>query len=108
MNSPQSRRPLRLRVALLALSLAAMTTQVAGATTAPGSGGPLAAQASVAAALPMPGERELLAWLTRILRLPPVSGSWALLIAGLTGAGAIGYRRSVFANHALDVHRLRT
>jgi|SRR5215470_4054164 len=111
MNSLQSRRPLRLKVALLALSLAAMTTQVGGATTAPGNGGPLAAQASVAAAIPMPGERELLAWLarlTRVVRLKPESGNWALLIAGLTGAWAIGHRRrSAFGSRALDPYRLR-
>ena len=107
MKHPQSRRSLRLKAAFLALSLAAMTTQVGGATAAPGAGEAPAVQPSAAAALPIPGERELLAWLTRVLRVPPVSGGWALLIAGLAGAWAIGYRRSAFANHALDLRRLR-
>jgi len=109
MNQPQSRRSLRLPTALLALSLAAMTTQVGGATASPGLGEPPAAQASVvAAALPIPGERELLAWLARVLPLPPESGNWALLIAGLTGAWAIGRRRmSSSGSRALDLRRLR-
>jgi hypothetical protein len=108
MNQPQSRRSLRLPTALLALSLAAMTTQVGGATASPGLGEPPAAQASVAAALPIPGERELLAWLTRALPSPPESGNWALLIAGLTGAWAIGRRRmSSSGSRALDLRRLR-
>jgi len=108
MNQPQSRRSLRLPTALLALSLAAMTTQVGGATASPGLGEPPAVHASVAAALPIPGERELLAWLTRVLPSPPESGNWALLIAGLTGAWAIGRRRmSSSGSRALDLRRLR-
>ena len=110
MKPLQFRRPMRLKAALLALSLVAMTTQVGGASAALGVGEPPAAQLSVAAALPMPGERELLAglaWLTRVVRLPPESGNWALLIAGLTGAWAIGHRRRFsFGSRALDPYRL--
>lgn len=111
MKPSRSRRPLRLKAALFALSIVAMTTQVGGAT-APAGGGELpAAQVRAAAAVPLPGERELLAWLawlTSVLRGPPVSGSWALLIAGISGVWAIGRRRmSAPGGRSLDPYRLR-
>jgi hypothetical protein len=109
-HSPQkSRRPLALKAALFALSIVAMTTQVGGATAAPGVGAP-ATHAS-ATLIPLPDERELLAWLARLtgaLHGPPVSGSWALLIAGISGVWAIGRRRTAsLRSHALDLHRLQ-
>ncbi len=108
MKLSPSRRPLRLTAAMFALSLVAMTTQVGGATAPAGGGGRPAAQVRAAAAIPLPGERELLAWLTSVLRGPPVSGSWALLVAGISGVLAIGRRRmSAPGGRSLDPHRLR-
>ena len=102
---------MRIKAALFALSIAAMTTQVGGATAAAGIGEPLAARVSAAAAIPLPGERELLgwlAWLARVSRAPPVLGSWALLLAGVAGVWAIGHRRmSAPGGHSLDPYGLR-
>jgi hypothetical protein len=95
MKTTRARTPLRLRATLIALSIVAMATQVGGATAA-AVDQPRAAKVSAATVIPVPGERELLAWLARLtdgLRGPPVSGGWALLLAGLTGVWAIGRRR---------------
>lgn len=99
---------LRLKGAIFALSIAAMATQVGGASAVPGvAGEPPVAQLS-AAIVPVPGERELLAWLTSVSRGSPVPGSWALLIAGLAGVWAIGRRRvSAIGNRTLIPYRLR-
>lgn len=91
MKPPQSRSRLRIQAALFALLLAAVTPQVGGA-----------------AAIPLPGEYELLAWLASVLRAPPVWGSWALLAAGISGVWAIGHRRmSAPGGGSLDPYGLR-
>jgi hypothetical protein len=99
--------PWRLRGAIFALSIAAMATQAGRATVAPGvAGGPPVAHVS-AASVSLPGGRELLAWLASELRGPPASGSWMLLLAGLTGVWAIGRRRvSALGSRTLHPHRL--
>ena len=107
MNPTRSRRLLRLKGTIFALSLAAMASQVGGATAAPREAGARPA-VHLSASLPLPGARELLAGLASPVRHAPGSGSWALLIAGLTGAWAIGRRRvSAIGSRSLDPHRLR-
>ena len=108
MKSTRAHTRSRLKGALFALALAAMASQVGGASAAPGTAGELPAARVSAAIVPMPGERELLAWITVVLRGSPVPRSWALLLAGLAGVCAIGHRRvSAFGNHTLIPHRLR-
>jgi hypothetical protein len=100
--------PLRLRGALLALSIAAMATQVSGASAAPEMAGarPVPAAASAAAALS--DEHAQLTGLASLLRGPQVSGSGALLVAGLLGVWAIGHRRvSAAGSRSLDPQGLR-
>ena len=108
MKPKLARTRLRLIGTLLALSTAAVATQVSGASATPRIGlEPPAAHLS-AALVALPGERELLAWVTSVLRGSPVPGSWALLIAGLTGVWAIGRRRiSALGGGTLDPFRLR-
>jgi hypothetical protein len=108
MKPTRAHARLRLKGTLLALSIAAMATQVGGASAAPRMTlEPPVAHLSTAVAL-MPGERELLAWITSVLRGSPVPGSWALLIAGLTGVWAIGRRRvAALGNGTLDSYGLR-
>ena len=108
MKPTRARTRLRLTGTLLALSIAAMATQVGGASAAPR----MALEPPVghvsAAIVPVPGERELLAWVASVLRGSPVPGSWALLIAGLTGVWGIGRRRiSALGSGTLDPYRLR-
>jgi hypothetical protein len=108
MNPKRAHPRLRLKGTLFALVLAAMATQVGGASAIPGTAGePPAAQVS-ATLVPVPGERELLAWITSVLQGSPVPGSWALLLAGLAGVCAIAHRRaSAIGDHTLRPHRLR-
>lgn len=107
MKSTRAHSRLRLKGTLLALVVAAMASQVGGASAVPRMAGEPPAQVS-AAIVPVPGERELLAWVTSVLRGSPLPGSWALLLAGLAGVWAIGYRRvSALGNHTLMPHRLR-
>jgi hypothetical protein len=109
MKPTRAHTPLRLKGAIFALSLAAMATQVGGASATSGvaAGERPVAQVS-AVSLPVPGERELLAWLTGMLRGSPVPGSWALLVAGLAGVWAIGRRRvSAIGDRTLIPYPLR-
>jgi hypothetical protein len=108
MKPTRAHTRLRLKGAIFALSIAAMTTQVGGASMAPGvAGEPPVAQVS-AASLPVPGERELLVWVTTVLHGSPLPGSWALLVAGLAGVWAIGRRRvSAIGDRTLIPYRLR-
>jgi len=108
MKPTRARSPLRLKATLFALSIAAMATQVGGASAAGAVAGlPSVAQASTAA-IPIAGERELLAFLVKVLRGPPQSASWALLVAGLLGVGAIGHRRiCALGSRSLDPYRVR-
>jgi hypothetical protein len=108
MKPRQTRARLRLKETLLALAIAAMATQVGGASAAPRiTLEPPVAHVSTAIA-PVPGERELLAWITSVLRGSPVPDRWALLIAGLTGVWAIGRRRiAALGNGTLDSYGLR-
>lgn len=107
MKPSQARKPLRLKAMLFALSVAAMSTQVGGASSAAGVAGS-APVAQMSAAMPLLGERELLTWLASLLRAPPESGRWALVVAGLVGVCAIGLRRiSASGSRSLDPYRLR-
>ena len=107
MKPKRARMRWRLKGTIFALSIAAMATQVGGATMSPRVAAELPAPVS-AAAIPLPGERELLIWLASVLRTPPVSGGWALLLAGLTGVWAIAWRRmSAPDSRSLDAHGLR-
>src|SRR5579862_4925374 len=108
MKPTRTRTRLRLKATLLALSIVAMATQVASAPAAPRTGPEPPAAHLSAALVVLPGEPELLAWMRSVLRGSPVPGSWALLIAGLTGVWAIGRRRiSALGNGTLDPYRLR-
>jgi len=101
------RMPPRMRGALLALAVGAMATQVSGASAAAqmGSARRVAPVAAVARA-PLPAEHAQRSGLASLLRGPPVSGSWALLVAGLMGAWAIGQRRaSTLGSRSLDAQR---
>jgi hypothetical protein len=94
----------RLRGALLALSMAAMATQVGGASAAVESG-QRAVAALGAASVALSGERTPLAGRASPL---PGTGGWALAVAGLLGACAIGHRRmSALGSRSLDPHGLR-
>ncbi|HEV2227953.1 MAG TPA: hypothetical protein VGR86_03280 [Steroidobacteraceae bacterium] len=108
MKPTRARTPVRLKGAILALSFTAMATQAGSAPHALRlAGAPPAAHVSAASAA-VPGERELLAWLARVMVRPPVPGSWALLVAGLASAWAIARRRmSAGGSRSLDPHRLR-
>jgi hypothetical protein len=108
MKPTRPRTPLRLRRAIFALAIAAVATQVGSATVTPGVAGQRPAALVSAARLPLPGERELLTRLASVLRGPPVSATWPLLLAGLTGVWAIGRRRvSETGSRPLDPGRLR-
>ena len=106
MKSTRAHPRLRFTGTLFALVLAAMASQVGGASAARGAAGdPPAAHVS-AALVPLPGERELLAWITSVLRGSPAPGSWALFLAGLAGACAIGRRRiSAIGDRTLRLRR---
>lgn len=98
----------RLKGTIFALSIAAMATQVGGAAVAPRAAGEPPAPHVSAAIVSVVGERELLALLERVSRGPPLPGSWALLLAGLTGAWAIGRRRlSATGSRSLNPNLLR-
>ena len=106
MRPIRARTSPRLRAAAFALSIAVMA-QVGGASTAlqPPATTPVAHVS--AAGLPVPGGQELLAWLAGVLRALPVSGGWALLVAGVTGAWAIGRQRMpAIGGSSLDPYRL--
>ena len=108
MKPTRTRTRLRLKGTLLAVSIVAMATQVAGAPEAPRMGPEPPAAHLSAALVALSGEPELLARIRSVLRESPVPGSWALLIAGLTGAWAIGRRRiSALGSGTLDPYRLR-
>ena len=97
----------RLRGALLALSMVALATQVSRASAAvePGPRG-VAQLGTVSVALS--AERTQLAGLATPLPGTPVSGGWALVIAGLMGTWAIGHRRmSARGSRSLDPRGLR-
>ena len=107
MKPASARMSSRLRGALLALSMAAMATQVGGASAAVESG-PRGVATLGAASVALSGERTQLAGLASPLPGTPVSGGWALLIAGLMGAWAIGHRRmSALGSRSLDPQGLR-
>jgi hypothetical protein len=108
MKPTQVRTRLRLKGTIFALLIAAIATQVGGASVAPGVPGEPPARQLNAAMVPVVGERELLAWVESVSRGPPVPGSWALLLAGLTGVWAIGRRRvSAIGNGSGNLYRLR-
>lgn len=112
MKCSSARMPLRLRGALLALSLAAMTTQVSGASSGASAADHVAAsrdRISVATlAVALPGGRARLNGLASVSPGPPVSGGWGLLAAGLMGVWAIGRRRlSAPGGRSLDPRKLR-
>lgn len=99
---------LRLRAALFALSIAAMAAQAGSVPRAPPAAGAVRVPRPTVTLVPLALERGLEARLARVLRRPPVSGSWALLIAGLTGVWAIGQRRmTAAAARSLDPRRLQ-
>lgn len=104
MKSTRARTPLRLKGTLLALSIAAMATQVSGASAAQELAGsrPVTAAGAATARSAEPAQPVSLA---SLLRGPRVSGDWALLIAGLLGVGVIGHRRMAgFGSRSLDLH----
>jgi hypothetical protein len=109
MEPTRIRMPLRLRGALLALLMAAMATQVSGASAAQEMGSTRVVTAGGAAtAAVLPVTRAQLTALAGLLRGPPASGGWGLLAAGLIGVWAIGHRRmSVLGSRSLDPHGLR-
>jgi hypothetical protein len=108
MKPARPRTPLPLKGMLFALSLASMATQAGSAPLPLGAAqAPRAAQA-IAVSVPLPGGLEPPAAIATLLRGPPVSGSWALLFAGLTGILAIGRRRlSALGSLSFDPQRLR-
>jgi hypothetical protein len=100
--------PLRLRGALLALLMAAMATQVSGASASQEMGSARLVTAGGATGAALSVERAQLGGVAGLLRSPPVSGGWGLLVAGLIGVWAIGHRRmSVRGSRSLDPHGLR-
>lgn len=108
MNPTRFRTLPRLKGTIFALSLAAMASQVGGAAAAPREASARPAVPVSASLLPVPVERELLAGLANRVRHAPGSGNWALLVAGLTGAWAIGRRRvSAIGGRSLDPLRAR-
>ena len=108
MEPTRERMPLRLRGALLALSIAAMATQVSGASAAQEVDRPRPVTAAASAAAALSGEPAPLARLASLLRGPQVSGNWALLVAGFLGVFAIGHRRvSAPGSRSLDPQGLR-
>jgi hypothetical protein len=107
MKPTSARMAPRLRGALLALSMAAMATQVGGASAAVESG-PRGVVPLGAASVARSGERTALAGRASQLPGTPVSDGWGLLVASLLGAGAIGHRRmSALGSRSLDPHGLR-
>jgi hypothetical protein len=108
MKPMRARTRLRLKGTLLALSIVAMATQVGGASAVARMAlEPPVAHVS-AAIVPVPGERELLAWITSLLRGSPAPESWALVIGGLTGVWAIGRRRiSALGSGTVDPYGFR-
>ena len=106
MKPAPARMPLCLRAALLALSIAAMLTQVSRASAAADrAGSRLLAPPGMSAAV-LPSERTGLIGFASPLPGPRVPGSGALLIAGLIGGWAIGRRRlSAMGSRSLDPHR---
>lgn len=109
MKLSRVRRPLRLRM-IFALSIAAMATQVGGASAAPAPA--VAGEPSVehrsAAVIPLPDKRTLLRSLESVLRGPSLSGDWELLLAGLAGVCAIARRRTTaITSLSLDPYSLR-
>ena len=108
MKPTRAGTPLRLKAALFALSIAAMATQAGSAPPPLRVANTPPAAYSTAAGGSVPAGRELAASLAGVLRGRPVSGSWALLLAGLTGILAIGRRRmSALGGLSLDPQRLR-
>lgn len=114
MKPARARTLLRLRGVLFALSIAAIATQAGSA--------PLPLRATHAlhiahsthvahatvAGVSLPDALELTASFAGLLRVPPASGGWALLFAGLTGILAIGRRRmSALGSLSFDPQRLR-
>ena len=107
MKPTPARMPLRPRGALVALSVAAMMTQVSRASAAPERVDSRPVTTVAAAIVPPVGPAQLAA-LASLWRAPPVSGGWPLLVAGLIGVWAIGHRRlSAPESRSLDPHRLR-
>jgi hypothetical protein len=97
-----------LRGALLALSIAVMASQVSSASAGQEASRPRPVTTARAATVAPSDERVGLPGLASLLRGPPVSESWALLLAGLTGVWAIGHRRmSVLGSRSLDPRGLR-
>jgi hypothetical protein len=97
-----------LRGVLLAISLAAMTTQVSGASAAGEVVRSRLVTTGGAATAVLSDVRAQLTGLAGLLRDPPVSGGWGLLVAGLIGVWEIGYRRmSVLGSRSLDLHGVR-
>ena len=108
MKSTRASTPRRLKGMILVLSIAAMATQVSGASAAPelsGSRSVTSAGGATAARAAAPAQPAELA---SLLRGPPVSRDWALLVAGLLGVCAIGRRRmTAFGGRGLDLHGSR-
>ena len=108
MKAARPRTPLRLKGMLFALSIASMATQAGSAPLPLRAAHAVRAAHAIAVSVSLPGGLEPPAALASLLRRPPVSGSWALLFAGLTGILAIGRRRlSALGSLSFDPQRLR-
>ncbi len=108
MEPSRARSVVRLRGALVVLSIAAMATQVSGASAAQELARPRPVTTAASAATARSAPPAQLTGLAGLLRDPQPSGSWALLVAGLLGIWAIGHRRlSALGSRSLDPHGLR-
>lgn len=108
MKPARARTPSRLKGALFALSIAAMTTQAGSAPLSLRVAHAPHPARSSAPGVSLPDGLELPTSFASLRRGPPVPGSWALLFAGLTGILAIGRRRtSVLGSLSFDGQRLR-
>jgi MYXO-CTERM domain-containing protein len=109
MKPKRARTPWRLKRTVFALLIAALAAQAGSASHAPqASGGSAHRVHPRAAIVPLTLEHELWAWSARVSSEPPVSGGWALLLAGLAGVWAIGRRRiSATGSGGRALYRLR-
>lgn len=109
MKSARARTPWRFKRTVFALLIAALAAQAGSAPrVSQESGGSSHLAYSRAAVIPLTLEHELWLWSARVSSERPASGGWALLLAGLAGAWAIGRRRvSAAGSRARAPYRLR-